>query len=339
MKPRIIPVATSVRQPDDWQRILREAVRDGATLLDRLGLGDHPLRERIDAMPEFRVLVPAPFLARMTPGDPDDPLLRQVLAVQDERREVPGYVPDPLAEAGFERAPGLLQKYAGRALLLAATACAVNCRYCFRRACPYDAHQGAWRLPEPVRHALASDPELHEVILSGGDPLLLNDDALAELLEQLAAIPHLRTLRIHTRLPVVIPSRVTTALAGMLAATRLRCVLVLHVNHAREIDDELEAALGSLRAAGVTLLNQSVLLHGVNDDVASLQALSERLFAAHVLPYYLHLLDPVVGAAHFDVPEPAALALHGQLRARLPGYLVPRLVREIPGRAAKTVLA
>ena len=339
MKPRIIPVATSVRQPDDWQRILREAVRDGATLLARLGLSEHPLRERIDATPDFRVLVPAPFLQRMTPGDPDDPLLRQVLAMLDERRDVPGFGPDPVAEAGYGRAPGLLQKYAGRALLLAATACAVNCRYCFRRAFPYDAHQGAWRLPEAVQHALAADTELHEVILSGGDPLVLNDDALADLLPRLAAIPHLRTLRIHTRLPVVIPSRITEALANLLASTRLRCVVVLHVNHAREIDGELEAALGRLHAAGVTLLNQSVLLQGVNDDVDALQALSERLFDAHVLPYYLHLLDPVAGAAHFDVPEPRARALHEALRARLPGYLVPRLVREIPGRAAKTVLA
>lgn len=339
MKPRIIPVGTSVRQSEDWQRSLREAVRDSATLLARLGLSDHPLRQLVDDDPGFRVLVPEPFLARMTPGDPDDPLLRQVLATVAERALVPGFGSDPIAESHYERAPGLLQKYAGRALLLAATACAVNCRYCFRRSFPYADHQGAAALPEPVFRALVDDPTLHEVILSGGDPLVLRDEVLAELVTRLESIPQLHTLRLHTRLPVVIPDRVTAGLVAMLTATRLRCVVVVHVNHAREVDDDLAAALGRLRAAGATLLNQSVLLRGVNDDVATLQSLSERLFDAQVLPYYLHLLDPVAGAAHFDVAEAAARALHAELRARLPGYLVPRLVREIPGGSAKTVLA
>lgn len=339
MKPRIIPVATSGRQSAEWQQTLRDAVRDGATLLARLGLQDHPLRTQVDDAPPFRVLVPEPFLRRMQPGDPDDPLLLQVLATQAERAAVPGYGPDPILEARYERAPGLLQKYEGRALLLAATACAVNCRYCFRRDFPYDDHQGAWTLPEPVQRALVDDPGLHEIILSGGDPLMLRDANLASLVAQLEAVPNLHTLRIHTRLPVVIPSRVTAGLAALLAGTRLKVVVVLHVNHAHELDDELVAAIGRLRAAGATLLNQSVLLRRVNDHADTLRALSLALFDAGVLPYYLHLLDPVAGAAHFDVPEPAALALHAGLRARLPGYLVPRLVREVPGRPAKTVIA
>ena len=332
----MIPVANSRRQSETWQQTLREAIRSSSTLLERLGLADHPLARQLDDGAHFNTLVPVPFLRRMRRHDPDDPLLLQVLATRQERDSIPGFSTDPLTEANYLRAPGLLQKYAGRALLIAATTCAVNCRYCFRRHFPYTEHQGAQVLPDPVLNALAADSSIHEVILSGGDPLMLRDNALRTLVERLGEIAHLTTLRIHTRLPVVIPERVTDGLVDILATTRLRSVVVLHINHPAEIDDELGAALTRLRSSGAILLNQSVLLRRVNDHADILVELSERLIEYGVLPYYLHLLDPVAGAAHFNVSRTEAFEFVKEVRARLPGYLVPRLVHEIPGATSKT---
>ncbi len=334
----MIPVATRRRQSETWQRTLREAIRSSSTLLQRLGLGDHPLALQVDDAGDFGTLVPEPFLRRMRHQDPTDPLLLQVLATRQESATLPGFSADPLTEADYLRAPGLLQKYAGRALLMAATSCAVNCRYCFRRHFPYTENQGAQALPDAVLAALGADTTINEVILSGGDPLMLRDNTLRTLISRLGDIPHLKTVRIHTRLPVVIPDRVTEALVEILTGTRLRSVVVLHINHPAEIDAELGAALTRLRTSGAVLLNQSVLLKGVNDSADTLVELSERLIASAVLPYYLHLLDPVAGAAHFDVCRSNAVALINEVRARLPGYLVPRLVREIPGSTSKTVV-
>jgi EF-P beta-lysylation protein EpmB len=322
-----------------WQRLLANAIDDPAVLLQALRLPDNLLPAARRAAALFPLRVPAPYVQRIRPGDAADPLLRQVLPLDLECETRPGYSADPLAESTAQPVPGLLKKYHGRALLIATGACAVHCRYCFRRHFPYaDAHAGGSRL-EPALAAIAADTSIGEVILSGGDPLTLSDARLADLATRLAGIPHVSTLRIHSRLPVVLPQRVNSELLAWLERVPLRKVLVLHSNHAAEIDGEVEDALRALGQAGVTLLNQSVLLRGVNDDAETLVPLSERLHMAGVLPYYLHLLDHVQGAAHFDVPEARGVALIESLRARLPGYLVPRLVREIPGAGGKTVIA
>jgi EF-P beta-lysylation protein EpmB len=251
---------------------------------------------------------------------------------------VPGYGRDPVGDLSAMTAPGLLHKYQRRVLLTTTGACAIHCRYCFRRHFPYaDANPAAegWR---DALGAIAADASIDEVILSGGDPLTLSDARLAELAARLADIPHVRRLRIHTRLPIVLPERITDELCRLLGSTRFQSVVVVHANHANEVDQTVVSALQRLRATGTTLLNQSVLLKGVNDDVDALCALSETLFAAGALPYYLHVLDKVEGAAHFDLDEMTARGLWEQMAARLPGYLVPRLVREEPGTAAKTVI-
>lgn len=328
-QPKIEPVA--------WQHAQREAYARPADLLAALGLSAADVGLSEAAAASFAMRVPRPYAARMRHGDPRDPLLLQVLPVADELRRTAGFDDDPVGDRRAERAPGLLHKYHGRALLITTGACAVHCRYCFRRAFPYSESVGNTRLDAALK-ALAALPDVDEVILSGGDPLSLRDERLTELVERLAAMPHLRRLRVHTRVPVTIPSRVTPALVDWLTRTRLTPVMVLHVNHAQEIDDTLIEALRPLRAAGVSLLNQAVLLKGVNDSVAAQRALSERLLDAGVLPYYLHVLDRVQGAAHFLVPTRRARALVRELRALLPGYLVPRLVREETGAPSKTPL-
>lgn len=318
-----------------WQTDMAEAVRDPRELLALLDLGPEWLEPARKAAAAFPLRVPRAFLARMAKGDPQDPLLRQVLPLGEELKEVPGFVRDPVGDMPSVAARGLLHKYRGRVLLITTGACGVHCRYCFRRHFPYseeNARSGEWQ--EALEY-LRRDASVGEVILSGGDPLSLADERLADLARSLEAIPHIKRLRIHTRQPVVLPSRVDDALLGWLKASRLQKVVVLHTNHAREIDAAVAQACARLRDAGVTLLNQTVLLRHVNDSADALSELSEALFAAQVLPYYLNLLDPVAGAAHFDVPEPEALALMERLRGRLPGYLVPRLVREVPGAPSK----
>ena len=330
------PPAEPVRQATaGWQRELADAVRDPGELCRLLAI-DLPLADEARrSAAGFPLLVPRAFVARMRKGDRHDPLLLQVLPVAAERQVAAGFSADPLAEAAALAAPGLVQKYAGRALVLATGACAINCRYCFRRDFPY-AESGATRAGvEAAVDAVAADPTIHEVILSGGDPLLLDDERLGRLVERIEAIPHVRRLRIHSRLPIVLPARVTESLTAILAATRLATVVVVHANHPAELDAAVAAALARLAAARVILLNQAVLLAGVNDSVAVLATLSERLVEIGVLPYYLHLLDRVQGTAHFEVSEDAAKCLHEALRGRLPGYAVPRLAREVPGEPAK----
>lgn len=324
--------------PAQWQLDLAHAISDPAELLRLLELDTALLEPARAASREFSLRVPRAFLARMRKGDPNDPLLRQVLPISEELVETPGFSSDPVGDLGSRAAHGVLHKYYGRVLLITTGACAVNCRYCFRRHFPYgeeNARSGQW---QAALQYIGSQPSVTEVILSGGDPLSLSDAALAPLVEALQKIPHVRTLRIHSRQPIVLPSRVDEALLGWLRACRLRKVVVLHTNHANEIDAAVTDAVAGLRAAGATVFNQSVLLRGVNDSVEALTALSEALFSAGVIPYYLHLLDRVQGAAHFEVGENRACELMHGLRARLPGYLVPRLVREVPGAASKIPL-
>jgi len=322
----------------DWRRELAEAIRDPAELLRMLDLPMSllPAAERAAAL--FPLLVPRGFVARMRLGDIHDPLLRQVLPLGEETLPIPGFSADPLAETACGPRPGVLHKYHGRALLVTTGACAVHCRYCFRRHFAYDELPRGRRWWSEAVDYVRADASLHEVLLSGGDPLTLPDAQLAALVEDFAAIPHLERMRVHTRLPVVLPSRVNDHLLAWLTGTRLAPVMVIHANHPAEIVDEVASACRRLRDAGVTMLNQSVLLRGINDDVSVLAELSERLFRAGVLPYYLHALDHVAGAGHFLVDDMRAKDLHVALAARLPGYLVPRLVREEPGQAGKTPL-
>lgn len=332
--PVMIPRVPSRAQTPLWQQAWARAIRDPRELLHRLGLDASLLPGAEQGHGLFRTRVPESYLARIRPGDPRDPLLLQILPRAEETHEQPGFIPDPVGDAAAIAVPGLLHKYAGRVLLIATGACAIHCRYCFRREFPYSGFS-AGRDWAPALEYIRGHRDIAEVILSGGDPLALPDASLAELMRQLEQIPHLRRLRIHSRLPVVLPERVDRGLLSWLGNGRLQQLLVLHVNHPREYSAPADRALARLRATGVTLLNQSVLLAGVNDDVETLCELQESGFAAGVLPYYLHLLDRVRGAAHFEVTETRARELHAGLRARLPGYLVPRLVREVPGAAGK----
>ncbi|HTL15511.1 MAG TPA: EF-P beta-lysylation protein EpmB [Thermomonas sp.] len=338
----MIPAApTAMQQPGPrrWQALWREAVRDPRELLGLLGLDALAGGLSEAAARQFPLRVPRGFVARMRPGDPHDPLLRQVLPVLDEERVVPGFGLDAVGDTAARRGGGVIHKYEGRALLVATGSCAINCRYCFRRHYPYaedTAAAAGWRDAVAL---IAGDPSIHEVILSGGDPLSLADHKLAELTDALRGIPHLRRLRLHTRLPVVLPERVDEGLLAWLVGLPWPVAVVVHANHAREFDAAVDAAMARLRGAGATLLNQAVLLRGVNDSLEALAALCERGFEAGVLPYYLHQLDQVAGAAHFEVDDARALALHAALAARLPGYLVPRLVREVAGQPGKTPLS
>ncbi|HPF26992.1 MAG TPA: EF-P beta-lysylation protein EpmB [Steroidobacteraceae bacterium] len=322
-----------------WQRELAEAITRPDELLRLLDLDPRLAVSAVAAAGVFRLRVPRSFVRRMRRGDLHDPLLRQVLPLADELESPPHYVADPLAEAAAVAAPALLQKYRGRALIIATGACGVHCRYCFRREFPYSAQTTDNPRLGAAIAAIAADSSISEVLLSGGDPLSLSDERLQQLTLQLVAIPHVERIRVHTRQPVVLPSRVDAGLLHWIAGVTKPLVFVLHSNHAQEIDAEVRAALQQLRHAGVTLLNQSVLLAGVNDSVPALAALSQTLFSAGVLPYYLHLLDPVRGAAHFDVEQAHAARLVGELATLLPGYLVPRLVREVPGMPAKVPVA
>jgi EF-P beta-lysylation protein EpmB len=275
----------------------------------------------------------------MHPGDPHDPLLRQVLPLAEELDDTPGYSEDPVADRGAALTPGLLQKYSGRALLITTGACAVHCRYCFRRHYPYQESPHSLAQWNPALDRIAADDRIEEVILSGGDPLMLVDSQLAGLVDRIAAIAHVRRLRVHTRLPIVIPERVTRALVACLRGTRLTPLVVVHANHPRELDDAVGTALGRLIDAGIPLLNQAVLLRGINDDLEPLLGLCRRLVDLRILPYYLHQLDRVAGAAHFAVPPAEGAQLIEQLRQHLPGYAVPRYVQESAGAPHKIVLA
>ena len=324
---------------------MADAVSDVGQLLDLLGLEASDVdaltsdgsKEARTVLRDFPLRVPQGFVARMCPGDPNDPLLLQVLPIGNELLPAPGYVDDPLSEGDVNPVPGLLHKYRGRALLVVTGACAVHCRYCFRRHFPYAEQRVGDRDWRRALDYIAADPSIREVILSGGDPLSLADTRLSRLACDIAEIPHVRRLRLHSRQPIVLPERVDDALLAWLGqVAHLRPVLVVHANHPNEIHDPVREALARLRRIGVTLLNQAVLLKGVNDDVATLEKLSETLFEAGVLPYYLHTLDPVQGAAHFEIDEDTARHLVQRLSAELPGYLVPRLGREVPGAPAKT---
>lgn len=335
---RTPPVVQPPTTPRRWQQAWRDAIRDPRELLQLLGLDDQALRISDEAAAAFPMRVPRAFAARMRHADANDPLLRQVLPLDAELRQVEGFGLDAVGDAAAKAGHGVIHKYQGRALLVATGSCAVNCRYCFRRHFPYAEETAAAAGWQAAVQVIADDPSLHEVILSGGDPLSLATPKLVELTDTLRTITHVRRLRIHTRLPIVLPERVDDEFRQWLASLPWPVAIVVHANHANEFDPGVDAAVQALRACGATVLNQAVLLRGVNDDVDSLCALSERSFQAGVIPYYLHQLDRVAGAAHFEISDDRARQLHAGLLASLPGYLVPRLVREVAGDTSKRPL-
>lgn len=321
-----------------WQQQMKSAIRDLSSLKEYLRI-EVDLDATAKPTAQFPVFVPLALLDRMEPGNASDPLLLQVLPVGQENESPKHFSIDPLEESAATLQPGLLQKYQGRVLMIATGACAVHCRYCFRRHFPYQESPTSMAQWQSAIDEIAADESIEEVILSGGDPLTIVDGKLEELVAALDAISHLKRLRVHTRLPIMIPARVTDGLVALLSHSRLQSFMVIHANHQNELDESVAAALGRLAAAGVTLLNQSVLLRGINDDAEALIGLSKRLLELRVLPYYLHQLDQVVGTSHFEVTPQRGIELVNEMRAALPGYAVPRFVKELPGEPNKTVWA
>ena len=321
-----------------WRQQFAQSIRTPQALLASLKFDQQQIQSMLADEQGFSTLVPSSYAARMQANNPLDPLLLQVLAHKAEGQSHPEFNQDPLAEADFNPAPGVVHKYQGRALLIAAGHCAINCRYCFRRHYPYDEQQRSRAQWQQSLAVLAQDTELEEIILSGGDPLALTNNALFALIDEIEQLPQVKRLRIHSRLPIVLPARITSALCQRLAQSRLQVVMVIHCNHAQEINTEVIKACQNLKQAGITLLNQTVLLKHINADVETLCELQQALFSAGALPYYLHLPDHVAGTQHFFVDREEGQRLHQAMQERLPGYLVPRLVKEEPGKAHKTLV-
>jgi len=325
-------------QHRNWQKVLQQASSSPEELLNKLTIEDSSLISR-PANNDFPLRVPAGFINRMNQSDPDDPLFKQVWPSVDEENDEAGFIEDPLNEVNRQVTPGLLHKYPGRVLLVLTGACAIHCRYCFRRHFPYsDSNPSGENLNRAIEY-IQNKTNVTEVILSGGDPLSVSDERLSDLISRLDEIPHLKRLRIHTRFPVVVPERINETCLDWLNKTRLQLAIVLHVNHANELDKSVEQAILKLRNHNIPLFNQSVLLKGINDSTQTLVALSETLFSNGIIPYYLHLLDPVSGGSHFEVDESRAKSLMNEMQKSLPGYLVPKLVREDADKSHKTIIA
>ncbi|CAG7857390.1 lysine 2,3-aminomutase [biofilm metagenome] len=333
-----------IRLPDErhfalnWQQQLAEAFTNIEELCEYLELAPDDLPVSIEASRDFPLRVPLSFAASMEKGNANDPLLRQVLPVNDELIDFPGFSENPVGDLEAVAVPGLLHKYYGRVLLINTGSCAINCRYCFRRNFPYQEQQLGKQQESNVINYIQSDNTISEVILSGGDPLLLSDARLNHIINEISAINHVKRIRIHSRLPIVLPARITDDLIKLLMNCGKPVVLVVHSNHVKEINERVVSAVNRIKHTGITLLNQSVLLKGINDNATTLCDLSERLFAVGILPYYLHLLDKASGTGHFDVPEDKAKALISQIQNRLSGYLVPKLVKEVAGAESKLAL-
>lgn len=327
---------TIIKHNLDWQQQLKTAITDSQKLLTVLELTDPTIIAAAQASAKlFPLKVPLAFVEKIQKGNIDDPLLKQILPILAEQQQNPNFSQDPLQERNFSPVAGVLHKYHGRVLVLLTGACAVNCRYCFRRHFPYSDHSLNDAARENIIKYIRENSSISEVILSGGDPLLLKDRILENFLQQLSTINHLKTLRIHSRFPVMIPERINDELIAVLNQSRLKKIMVLHINHPNEIDLRLKIAITRLQQGNIVVLNQSVLLKSINDDAKVLIDLSQKLFDAGVLPYYLHLMDQVQNAAHFEVNEVRAKSIHQEITQRLPGYLVPKLVKEVPGKLSK----
>jgi EF-P beta-lysylation protein EpmB len=330
-------IATSTQLT--WQQQLSNCISSADELCQILQLDPKALPYHQQADQQFNLKVPIAFAQRMKKGDYKDPLLLQVLPDPRELDYQPGFSKDPLEEKQTNQLTGLIHKYKNRVLLTLSGACAINCRYCFRRHFPYEQNSIGSAQWQQILTYIKADPCIEEVIFSGGDPLATSDKRLTAFINDLETIPHVERLRIHTRLPIVIPDRISNSLCDTLKNARFQCVVVVHANHANEFDLSVSTALNKLREASVTVLNQAVLLKDINDNLVAQKALHLATFKAGALPYYLFVLDPVQGAAHFDVSDKQAQLLMKELQANLPGYLVPKLAREIPGKPNKTLLA
>jgi EF-P beta-lysylation protein EpmB len=335
----MIQQITSPWQTQDWQEALRDIISDPVELAEALALPTDTFLQIQQAHKLFPLRIPVSIFNRIEGNNLNDPVLKQFLPQANETTIKQGFCSDPLNERAVNPASGLLHKFKNRVLLTVTQACAVHCRYCFRREFNYKENNPGKAGWTPALNYIVENTDIEEVILSGGDPLTVPDEYLEFLLERLSRIPHIKTLRIHTRLPVIIPQRITDTLLRVLTLNRLKIVMVLHCNHANEIDDNVLEACHLLREQGITLLNQAVLLKDINDSAQAHIALNKKLFDCGVLPYYLHLLDPVAGAHHFDVPENQAQQIMREINAALPGYLVPKLVREVPGSPAKQLIS
>jgi EF-P beta-lysylation protein EpmB len=332
-KIRIIP-----RDKANWQKALSEVITDPRELFELLDLDPSLLEAAYRAIKLFPLRVPRGFVSRIEKANPSDPLLRQILPLEEEFVKAKDFSDDPLQEANTNFIPGLLHKYHGRLLIVLTGSCAIHCRYCFRRYFPYEENNTGKLGFEKILAYIKADTSIKEVILSGGDPLNVSDKQLAHVVTMLATIPHLKRLRFHSRLPIVLPERITNDLVNIFVSSRLTPIMVVHANHANEIDSTVATAIEKMRSKNILVLNQTVLLKGVNDDVDSLVALSEKLFSVDILPYYLHLLDKVNGTTHFALSDKKAKQLYYELQLKLSGFLVPRLVREIAGQPAKTLI-
>jgi len=328
----------SFTKPITWQQSIQAAITDPLELIQVLNLDQALIEPAKTAAKLFPLRVTREFIARMEHGNQNDPLLNQVLPLGAENNILPGYSADPLNEEASNPLPGLLHKYYGRVLVTLTSACGINCRYCFRREFPYEKNNPGSRGWEDILNYIKKDPTISEVIFSGGDPLMMTDKILSERVAQLNQITHIKTLRIHTRMPIILPSRICDELIAWMKKTKLKLIMVVHCNHANEINNDVIDAMQKLKLIGVTLLNQSVLLKNINDSADALINLSEKLFSANILPYYLHVLDKVTGAAHFDLPRETAISLHKKIMEKLPGYLVPKLVTEVAGEKSKKYL-
>ena len=334
----INPVSQPINLHSDWKTELSHCVNSIDELLNQLGLRAEDLNATEQAATEFPIKVPQSFVQLMEYGNPNDPLLKQVLPITSELQVDNNFSTDPVDESSFNPVPGIVHKYRNRVLMIISPNCAINCRYCFRRHFPYDENRQSKQQWLKALDYLKTKPEINEVIFSGGDPLAANDHFLRWLTAEIESIQHIKRLRIHTRLPVVIPSRVDDQLLTWLGNTRLKPTLVLHINHANEIDEALRQGVDRLKKSGITVLNQSVLLKGINDNSDQLISLSEKLFDAGIMPYYLHMLDPVQGASHFDVSMDRAVEIFRQIQTELPGFLVPKLVQERAGERSKSLI-
>ena len=334
----INPVSQPINLHSDWKTELSHCVNSIDELLNQLGLKAEDLNATEQAATEFSIKVPQSFVQLMEYGNPNDPLLKQVLPITSELQVDNNFSTDPVDESSFNPVPGIVHKYRNRVLMIISPNCAINCRYCFRRHFPYDENRQSKQQWLKALDYLKTKPEINEVIYSGGDPLAANDHFLRWLTAEIESIQHIKRLRIHTRLPVVIPSRVDDQLLNWLGNTRLKPTLVLHINHANEIDEALRQGVNRLKNSGITVLNQSVLLKGINDNSDQLISLSEKLFDAGIMPYYLHMLDPVQGASHFDVSMDRAVEIFRQIQTELPGFLVPKLVQERAGERSKSLI-
>jgi EF-P beta-lysylation protein EpmB len=334
----INPISQPINLHSDWKAELSNCVSSIDELLNQLGLKPEDLKATEQAASKFPIKVPQPFVQLMEYGNPNDPLLKQVLPITSELQVDSNFSTDPVGESSFNPVPGIVHKYRNRVLMIISPNCAINCRYCFRRHFPYDDNRQSKQQWLKALDYLKTKPEINEVIYSGGDPLAANDNFLRWLTGEIESIKHIKRLRIHTRLPVVIPSRIDDQLLNWLSNTRLKPTFVLHINHANEIDSALSQGINRLKQAGIMVLNQSVLLKGINDTSDQLINLSEKLFNVGIMPYYLHMLDPVQGASHFDVPEDRAVEIFSQIQAELPGFLVPKLVQERAGETSKSLI-